>query len=448
MTFLLRWCFVACLITTTFHLHAQPQLLDQVEAVVGNKIVLSSDVEVQYLQARSQGMPDNNLRCQILEQLMLEKMLQVRAEVDSIEINEDEVNQELDSRINYFLNLFGGDTEKMEEYYGRTLLEIKEDFREEVRGQLLVRRMQSDIVGSTKTTPAEVKEYFASIPRDSLPYFNAEVELGELIIIPKISEEEKQKARQKLLDAKKQIEEGADFAKIAANISQDGSASSGGDLGWVSRGQFVPEFEGVAFKLKSGELSGIVETQFGFHLIQLIERRGDKIHTRHILIKPEITPTDLAAAQARADSLREVFLKDTLSFQEFVEKHSDDADNKRKGGHVYNPKDNTTTFEISELEPELYFAIEGLKEEEVSKAVAFKTQDGSSRYRLLYLYGRTKPHVANLTDDYNRIATAVQNQKQQQALFDWLKRYLPETYISVGTAYEGCETMQPWLQND
>ncbi|HNL08860.1 MAG TPA: peptidylprolyl isomerase, partial [Chitinophagales bacterium] len=233
-------------------------LLDQVEMIVGNKIILSSEIEAQYQQARAQGAPDNDLHCQILEQIMLEKLMVVRAEIDSVEISEDEVASEIDSRINYFLSMFGGDSQKMEEYYGRTILEMKDQFKDEVRMQLLARRMQSTITGNIKTTPAEVKAYFNKIPTDSLPYFNAEISLGELVAVPHINKAQKQTVIDQMMGLKQQIMAGEDFAKLAGKYSQDpGSAANGGDLGWVGRGQFVPEFEGAAFKLKPNELSDI-----------------------------------------------------------------------------------------------------------------------------------------------------------------------------------------------
>ncbi|MBL7784375.1 MAG: peptidylprolyl isomerase [Chitinophagales bacterium] len=424
-------------------------LLDQVEMIVGNKIILSSEIEAQYQQARAQGAPDNDLHCQILEQIMLEKLMVVRAEIDSVEISEDEVASEIDSRINYFLSMFGGDSQKMEEYYGRTILEMKDQFKDEVRMQLLARRMQSTITGNIKTTPAEVKAYFNKIPTDSLPYFNAEISLGELVAVPHINKAQKQTVIDQMMSLKQQIMAGEDFAKLAGKYSQDpGSAANGGDLGWVGRGQFVPEFEGAAFKLKPNELSDIIESPFGFHLIQLLERRGDKIHTRHILIKPEVAYSDLEAAKGRLDSLRQVFLKDTLTFQEMVAKFSEDEDSKKRGGNIYNPKDNTTMFEISELDPTTYFAVEGLKPGELSKPVEVAAADGAKRYRLLFVYEKTKPHRANLADDYTRISKAVENQKQQDALIHWVERFAPQTYIAIKGQYGNCEQLNRWLKKD
>ncbi|HNI45897.1 MAG TPA: peptidylprolyl isomerase, partial [Chitinophagales bacterium] len=324
-----------------------------------------------------------------------------------------------------------------------------DQFKDEVRMQLLARRMQSTITGNIKTTPAEVKAYFNKIPTDSLPYFNAEISLGELVAVPHINKAQKQTVIDQMMGLKQQIMAGEDFAKLAGKYSQDpGSAANGGDLGWVGRGQFVPEFEGAAFKLKPNELSDIIESPFGFHLIQLLERRGDKIHTRHILIKPEVAYSDLEAAKGRLDSLRQVFLKDTLTFQEMVAKFSEDEDSKKRGGNIYNPKDNTTMFEISELDPTTYFAVEGLKPGELSKPVEVAAADGAKRYRLLFVYEKTKPHRANLADDYTRISKAVENQKQQDALIHWVERFAPQTYIAIKGQYGNCEQLNRWLKKD
>lgn len=448
--FFLQICLLVAGLSAAPHSFAQPnnpQLIDEVVAVVGNKIVLASDIEVQYLQGTAQGMTDQgDLRCQIMEQMLFEKLLHTRAEIDSIDISEDEVEGEIESRVSYFLNMFGGDVQKMEEYYGKSLVEIKDQFKDDVRSQLLIRRMQSKVLGSQKASPAEVRDYFSHIPLDSLPYFNAQIELMEVVFKPHMSAATREETVQKLLDIKKQLEAGADFAKLATKYSEDaGSAVNGGDLGFVGRGQFVPQFEGAAFKLKPNELSEIVESPFGFHLIQLLERRGDKIHTRHILLKPAIGYNEMQVARQRADSIRQIFTTDTLSFQELVEKYSEDEESKKRGGNVYNPKDNTTAFEISELDPTTYFAVDNLKVGEVSQPVEVANRDGSKNYRLLYVVEKTRPHKANLTDDYNRIATAVENQKQQESLLKWATRYIPETFVSINSDFQGCQQLSKWL---
>ena len=439
------------LINPFVSLSGQEKIIDEIVAIVGERIILASDIEVQYQQAKAQGMEDNgDLKCQIIDQLLLEKMFQTHAQIDSLEVGEGELENELDGRIRYFISMFGGDVEKMEEFYGKSAAKIKEEFREDVKEQLLARKMQSQILANISITPSEVKAFFETIPKDSIPYFNAEIELAQLVIMPKVRADKKEAARQQLLGFKKQIEDGADFAKLAELHSIDpGSAANGGDLGWVERGQFVAEFEGAAFRLKAGELSEPIESSFGLHLIQLLERRGDKIHTRHILIKPEITEDDLDDTANKLDSIRNLILIDTLNFKEAVEKFSDDDETKGTGGLIFNPNTNSTLFEMDQIDPSLYFAIDTLDENETSKPIQFQMRDGSQAFRILHVYTRTEPHLANLKDDYNKLQSVVEMQKQQQTMLDWLNRRIPTTYIKLQDKYQTCEMLEKWnVRND
>lgn len=428
---------------------AQSYSVDEIAAVVGDKIVLISDIENQYNQLRNNSIPDDDgtLRCQVLDQLLLDRMFQTQAEIDSVEVKEEEVEREIDNRLRYFLGLFGGDAAKFEAYYGKTMLEIKEDYREEVRGILLAQRMQGQILSNVSVTPAEVKAYFNSLPKDSIPYYNAEIELLQLSIQPKMSRAQKDAVRQTLLQLKKRIEnEGEDFARLATLYSEDpGSKDQGGDLGWTNRGDFVPEFEGAAFKLKPGEISSPVESKFGYHLIQLIERRGDKIHTRHILIKPKVSETELQDAVNLLDSIRTAILTDTtLSFKRAVEKYSEDEETKATGGLLYSPA-GSSFFEMNEIDPTIYFTIDTLKEGQISKPVPFELRDGGKGYRIFYVQTRTKPHIANLKDDYNRIKTIVENNEKERVMLKWIQRRIPKTYVHIDRRYTNCAVLQKWI---
>lgn len=427
-------------------LQAQNQLIDQVVAVVGDKMVLASDIEIQALQAKSQGYSAADLHCQIMEQLLLEKMFLYWAEVDSVAIDDGEIDLEIDNRLNYFLQMFGGDVAKMEEYYGKTMLEMKDQFRTELRDQMLARKMQQQIISDVKVTPSEVKSYFQSIPRDSLPYLDAEVELAEIIIKPKLSREQKEIVRQQLLSLKKRIEGGEDFEKLAKGVSQDpGSGAKGGDLGWTKRGAFVPEFEGAAYKLKPGELSDPVESAFGFHLIQLLERRGEEIHARHILLIPDISYTEAEQAKKHLDSIRTLILRDTISFRKAVDKFTEDDLSKKRGGLIMNQQRGTTTFSIKELDPTLYFTIDTLEAGEVSFPSEFLQTDGRKAFRIVQVISRTKPHVANLKDDYTKIQDVVEARKKQDLLQDWFGRRINRTYVMLKDQYKGgCENMERW----
>jgi peptidyl-prolyl cis-trans isomerase SurA len=432
--------FVAILLTAILNnTQAQVQVLDEIAGMVGDKIILASEIELQYLQAQAQGMNTDNLKCQIVDQMMLEKLFSHQAEIDSIVVEEGDVELEIDSRLNYFINMFGGDVEKMEEYYGKSMTQIKDGFRKEVRDQMMARRMQQQVIGDVKVTPSEVKRYFEMIPKDSLPYLDAELELSEIIIKPKLSPAAKLKTKQELLDLKQRITGGESFEKLAKAFSQDpGSGANGGDLGWVGRGQFVPAFETVAYKLKPGELSEPVESEYGYHLIELLEKRGDKIHARHILLKPATSYTDMQAAKQRADSIRNLVLIDSLTFKKAIEKFNDDEESKKRGGLVMNIQKGTTVFSMKELDPTVYFVVDTLQQGETAAPIEYTEADGSKTYHIYHLISRTKPHIANLKDDYSKIQNIVESRKKQESLLKWLDTRLPKTYVFLSNRYQSC----------
>jgi len=441
--------FVLSLLFVTTSVKAQEKtLVDEIIAVVGDKIVLKSNVEEQYWAAINQGMEDNGLRCQILDQLLLEKMFVTHAQIDSIEVSEEEVESEIGRRMDYFLGLFSGDEQKFEEYYNKTVLQMKEEFRDDVRDLLLAQRMQGQVLSNIKVTPKEVKTFFKQIPVDSLPYFNAEVEMGHLVIKPELTKEEKESTIARLAEIKRRIvEEKADFGEMAKQFSEGPSGPQGGDLGFISRGQMVTEFEGAAFRLREpGDISGTVKTKFGFHIVQLIERRGEKIHVRHILLRPKISYTQLQAAQAQLDSIRTLIMEDdSLNFQKAVDKFTDDETTKKTGGLLVNEQTGSSTYDMNQLDPNIFFAIEDLKEGQISIPVKYQNKEGDEAYRIIYLYSRTKPHVANLTDDYNKVQKIVKSNKQNETLMNWLDRKIKRTYISLEGEYKECSMLEKWI---
>ncbi|MGB1242648.1 MAG: peptidylprolyl isomerase [Chitinophagales bacterium] len=436
------------LLCATTLVEAQEKILvDEIVAVVGDKIVLKSNIEEQYWSAINQGMEDEDLRCQILDQLLLEKMFVTHAQIDSLEVSEEEVESEINRRMDYFLNLFQGDEQKFEDYYDKTVLEMKEEFRDDVRDLLLAQRMQGSVLSNTKVTPKEVKTFFSQIPIDSLPYFNAEIEMGHLVIKPELTKDEKDLTISKLTNIKKKIQEGEDFGDMAKKFSEGPSGPQGGDLGFISRGQMVTEFEAAAFRLRNpGDISGTVKTKFGYHIVQLLERRGEKIHVRHILLRPKISYTQLQEAENLLDSIRIVIMEnDSMSFRQAVEKFTDDETTKKTGGLLVNEQTGSSVYDMNQLDPNDFFAIEELKEGEVSKPVKYQTKEGDEAYRILYLYTRTKPHLANLKDDYNKIQKIVKNNKQNESMMNWLDRKVKRTYIFVEEEYKGCTMLEKWI---
>lgn len=295
--------FIVLLLCLSLSMFAftQRQIIDQVIANVGSEFIQLSEVEEQFsLIAAQQGGLPPEARCQILDQIMGQKLLLNQSRLDSIEVSDAEVENQLNARIDRILGYMQGDLRQFESYYGQTVNEVKDEFREDLRNQILTDRMRNNIVAGITVTPSEVKAFFDEIPKDSLPYFNSEVEVGEIAIFPKINDEQRNLAIKQLEEIKQRIENGEDFADLARKFSNDpGSGRAGGDLGWTTRGKFVPEFEAAAYNLDVNELSDIVESEFGFHLIQLQGRRGSSINTRHILIKPLITENDLALARKK-----------------------------------------------------------------------------------------------------------------------------------------------------
>lgn len=315
-------------------------ILDKIVAKVGGEVIFHSDVEEQMAMMRERkGNPGKNEQCTILESLMAQSMLVHYAKIDSVEVTDAEVESEIDARMNQILAYMNNDRKLFQDVYGQTVSEMREQVKEDMQRKLLGDRMQAEIMNKVEVTPSEVVDFFAKIPKDSLPYFNAEVELAEVVIFPEINEEERNKALEKIGKVKEQLAAGEDFATLARKYSDDGSARDGGELGWTTRGSFVPEFEATAFQLEVNETSDIVETEYGYHIIQLLERRGNSIHSRHILVRPKITEADLAITRNKLDSVRNLVLMDSISFPDAVRMFGDKkVQSFSNNGRMINPK--------------------------------------------------------------------------------------------------------------
>ena len=428
----------------------QEEIIDKVVATVGSEIVLLSELEEQraLIQAQQGELPPN-VRCGILDQMMANKLLVNQAKLDSLEVSDQEVEAQLNARIDRILELMGGDHQAFEDYYGQTVTEVKDGFRNDLRDQILTERMRAQIMTNVRVTPAEVKRFFREIPADSLPYFNSEVEIGEIVLQPEVNASSKRAAREELAELRRRIvEDGEDFAEVAGKNSDDfASARIGGDLGLTRRGKFVPEFEAVAYRLDPGQISEVFESQFGFHILQLMERRGNSIRTRHILIKPEMTDNDLRLAEAKLDSVRQLIVNDSLGWTLAVKRYgNEDAQSYNNDGRMVNPKTGNTFFEVADLEPDVYFSIDTMSVGSVSRPLAGKGPTGEPEFRILQLQSRTSPHVANLKTDYSKIRTATLNQKQSQFIGDWVERKIRDTFIQVDGAYAECPNLDTWTR--
>ncbi|MCO6460928.1 MAG: peptidylprolyl isomerase [Saprospiraceae bacterium] len=431
--------------------YSQEVVLNKVIARVGGEFILMNDVEDNYLgQTRGMTNVPENLRCQIFEGLLLQKLLTNQAKIDSVKVSDDQVENQLNARFDRVLAFMNNDMAQFEEYYGKSVNEMKDELREDLKDQMMAEEMRNKIVEKVNITPSEVVDYFNSIPHDSLPYYNAEVEYSELNYYPKPSKIERQRVIDKLNSIRQRIvEQGESFEDLAKKFSVDGSANAGGDLGWAKRGAFVPEFEAAVFNLEEGQVSPIVETEFGFHLIQLIERRGNSFHARHILIKPELSDNDKKIARQALDSIVQLINKKDLSFPEAVKKFGNkNFPSYSNGGRAINPKTNTNFFEISDLEPDVYFTLDTMKLGEISAPIEFRDPYGETAYRVLMLQSRTEPHRASLEKDYSRIKEDAIIRKKDSELEKWVTRKIQETFITIDPEWLAkCPYLDRWKKN-
>ena len=428
-------------------MHAQEIVVDRIIAIVGKNMILESEVEAQYLQSKMQGNIEGSasyIRCMILQNMLKDNLLLNQAELVSIVVSDADVERSLDQRLRYFIAQFGSD-EKLEEYYGKSILEIKEEFREMVKNYMLVAEVEKKITEKVFVTPSDVKQFYRSIPTDSLPLVNARVEMTQIIKIPPVSIEQKVLIKEKLRDLRRRILAGENFATLAILYSEDpGSAAKGGEIGFFGRGELYPEYEAASFKLEEGEISDIVETKAGFHIIQLIERKGEYINTRHILLMSKPSPYDLEKAKLSLDTILTQIKSTEITFEDAVVKYSDDP-GKSNGGYILNPYTGTTWFEMDQLEPQVSFVINKLETGQVSTPVPAQTDDGKEAYRLIKLITRAEPHRANLTDDYSMITDMALQVKQQEKVHDWVNKNIENAYIMIIDDYKDCDYDYKWF---
>ncbi|HMM12413.1 MAG TPA: peptidylprolyl isomerase [Bacteroidales bacterium] len=424
----------------------EPAVIDQVVAVVGRHVVLQSDIENQYLQMRmQQGIRGTaeTMRCEILEDLLFQKLLLNQAELDSITVTDDQVEQEMERRLRYFISELGSQ-EKLEAFYNKTVVEIKNELRRLVKDQMIVEKVQADIMRKVVVTPQEVRRFFNNIPKDSIPMVPAEFEIAQIVKKPPITVEEKMATKERLNEYRKRILNGERFSTLALLYSEDpGSARRGGELGFYGRGELYPEFEAVAFRLREGEVSEIVETEAGFHILQLIERRGDLVNVRHLLLMTKVSVNALERAKSQLDSLALELRAGNINWDEAVEKFSEDP-KKAPGGRLINPQTGGTRFDAATIDQQLSFVIDKLQPGEISDPVPMKTDDNKDAYRLLKLLERIPPHKANLRDDYNRIQQWALQEKQQKVLQQWVSNTLKNAYINIDPRFSQCDFEFSW----
>lgn len=443
-------CFLAMLFLQLSVQAQQKELIDKVVSTIGDEYILRSDVEEGYAAAKDRA-GDNlppNYRCMVLDQLMTGKLLVNQAKIDSLYPKDEEVEHQLTARVEQILGYMNGSREQFISYYNKTPEEVKEEMREDMRDQIMSEKMRAKILSEVTITPSEVKSFFSKIPKDSLPYFNQEVEIAEIVYKAKANDAEKAKAKALLEELRYRIlEKKEDFAALAKKYSHDpGSAREGGDLGFAKRGKFVPEFEAEAYRLEEQGMSPVFESDFGFHILQLLERRGNTIHTRHILIKPQITSDDMAKSKNLMDSVRREILRDSLRFSDAVKQFSDKSTQSyHNDGRITNQQSGSNAFETRDLDPQIYFAIDTMqKVSNITQPIELTTAGGEKGYRLIKLLSRTTPHKADLSLDYNKIQQAALEQKKTTSLIGWISQKVDNTFVRIDKIYEGCPTLEKW----
>ncbi len=440
--------FFTFLLTATVSMaYAQPRIVDGVVAVVGKNIVLKSDIDQQYAQLIRQGVASGESdKCKIFEELLFEKLLLHQADLDSIVVSDEEVAQNSQRRIDMIAQQIGS-VQKMEQYYDKSVVEIREEMEPFIRDQMIAQRMLQQITGDAKITPTEVRNFYRNIPEDSLPLINSEIEYAQIIKFPKPSAESINEAKTRLLELKQRVEDGSSFSTLAVLYSEDpGSAKNGGKYESIKRGQFVKEFEAVAFNLKEGEISLPFKTEYGYHIVQLLKRRGEELDLRHILIKPKISPDNLKTVELYLDSVRQAILNKEITFGEAAEKASDDEDSKLNEGISINPNSGDSRWDKGSLSRDIFVAMEGLEKGQLSKPSFFRTPDGTEGYRIIKLLEKTEPHRADLKTDYQKIQLMATQEKKNELTQTWIEEKLKTTYVRVNNDYLSCEFNQNWIK--
>lgn len=438
--------FVFITVCTSTVFAQQAQVIDKVVAVVGKNIIMQSDIEDQYMQYRLQGGikgSASSIRCEILEDQLFRKLMLNQAELDSIEATDEQIDQEIEYRIRYYVNQLGSQ-EKLEKYYDKTIKEIREELRIIIKEQKLIEEVQRKIVDGINATPNDVRSFYNSIPKDSIPMVSAHYEIAQLVKKPPITLDEKLAVKDRLYGLRNRILKGERFSTLALLYSEDpGSAKKGGELGFQGRGELVPEFEAAAFALKDGEISEVIETEYGFHILQLIERRGDYVNVRHILLTVKVSPDALQQAYNELDSIANLIRNDSITFDEAVTKFSDE-DDKMNGGYLVNAKDGSTLFAAEDLDQQVSVVVNRLQVGEVSNPVPMKTKNDKDAYRLLIIKKKTTPHKATLEEDYALIQQWTMQKLRQDAINKWIDAKSSKAYVKICDEYKDCDFQFDW----
>ena len=428
-----------------------PQILDKIIAIVGNKIILKSEVDMQIQQLMISGTLDNaiktdEIQCEILEDMLLQKLLLMQAEIDSVEVSDDQINNELDRRIRYFTSMFGN-VQELEKYYNKSILELKEELREPLKDQLLITAMHDKLVSNVTVTPSEVEKYYKKMPSDSIPIIPAQWEIGVIAIAPSLTQEENNMLISKLQDIKKRINNVSDFEVMARLYSEDpATAKNGGETGYFTKGVMEPTFENAAFSLtKPGEISPIIETSYGYHILQLIDRKGEQVNVRHILVRKQPSNNAIQIAKQKADSIYNLLIKNEITFADAAKKFSKLEGDLTQGGMILSANGGFT-LTTNEIDAKFLPILDTMKNSKFSKPFLYMENDGTPTYRILWLKNYIPPHKASLKTDYYLIQMKALEEKKNQAIAKWANERLQEVYVKIDEDYQGCDFKYPWIK--
>jgi len=443
----LRFLTASLLLISTAGFGQDPEtkgfVIDKIIAKIDNYILLNSEFEGAYQNYLANGgRASEQARCGIFSQLVVNKLLVAKAEIDSVIVTDLEVDNNTDQRMNMILQNSGNSPEQLERAYGKTLEQIKLELREQIREQLMGNAMQRKITKGLSVTPSEVKRFYSKIPSDSLPFYSADVVVAQFVKKASISETQKAETKQKLIEIRQRILDGEDFHELAKKYSEDPSAQyNGGEMGYVGRGAMVPSYEGMAFKLKRGEISQPFESPFGYHIMQLIDRRGNEYNSRHVLISAVPSRDDLDRAEGYLDSLRLAILHDSTTFEDAAKKYSDDQRTKGFGGY-FTDEDGGMKMSVKDMDPVVYFNIDTMDVGSIGRPTVYRTDDGKDAVRILYFKARQPPHQANLKDDWHRIQAAAQAEKRDKMLSKWFEKAKNDVFIKLDPAFESCGILE------
>ncbi len=432
---------------------AKPQgriKVDGVVAVVGDFVVLDSDIDLMYRELAAQNISTKDFtRCELLGKLMEDKLYAHQAIQDSIIISDAEINERMNQQIDYFVEQLGSEEKMITYFKKKDLATFKTELYEMIKNQKLTEQMQKKIVDEVEITPEEVRIFFAKFPEDEIPVFGAEMEIAQIVIKPEISQAEKQKVIDRLKQIKKEVLEGDSFYSKAVLYSEDpGSTSSGGYYKMTRKTAFVKEFKDAAFSLAEGEISDPVETEFGYHLIYVEKIRGQELDVRHILMTPKVSPEALDAAKKKIEKIRERILSGEISFADAARAESDEKETRNSGGLLMNPRTLETRFELTKLPSEIYSEVFDLKEGEITYPILSEDPRTGKSYKIMTVTNRYNEHKADYAQDYTKIKELALKDKQLQEIARWSEEKIKETYIKIDGEYRNCDFTNNWLKNE